>query len=304
MQKTMPCIHFILLLSILLIAAEGFCQVQESKNNKLFKYSGIDPDSYSIVLSRNDRFWNNKVGGEYTVTFSRSDKLTIRSSAGGFVNLHDFTRKQAFSWQMWRGNMGITTFLELKELSWMSQGDELIFELGLAHESHHITDQLGYERSFLKDAKRIKFYHQTNSFEYLKTSFRFIHPSSNLRYVWMGRVGLKYFPKPFLWGVNRQLLNSYFFEFMGSFKFYRSVSWFTSLYYELINNDYNLDDGIYYSSMNDEALNFLIIESGLSHINEKNQTFTVFLNYINSDGRGIDFNRYYKGFGWGIRIKL
>jgi hypothetical protein len=280
-----------------------FCQADSLIYKPLNKNVSIDPDSYSIVLSRIGKKWNNKIGGEYDINILKIQNFTFRSSIGGFVNIHNFDEGQKLSWQLWRGSLGISTFYEFHNSNLSARSKQFIIELAWIHESQHATDLNLYTHFFISSPQYFN-NSGARSFEYFKLKTSYMAHFPNEKWQLVLTLGYKYYPKPLGLNPQRILLNSFSYETSIERRIFKRFYLYSKFYNENIYNDFVAKDQNYKGNWSKEPFTYRIFENGIGNRNSKDKIFNVFFYYSKSNGRGLDFILVSESIGGGLRIVL
>jgi hypothetical protein len=281
-----------------------FCQIDSLKSEQFINNLSIDPDSYSLVLSKIGSKWNNKVGGEYYINVLNNQKFKVGASIGGFVNIHDFNENQILSWQLWRGSLGISTFFELHNVNWLTKSGRFITELSWMHESQHATDVYGYTYQFTNIDPENFSNGSIRTFEYYKLKANYFCHLPNDKWQLILSLGYKYFPNPQGFNIQRILLNSSLLETGIERKVFKRGFLYSMFYYENIHNNFVAQEQNYKGNWNKEPFIYRIFENGIGYINCKDKMINMFFYYSKSNGRGLDFIEVSESTGLGLRIVL
>lgn len=281
-----------------------FSQVDSLKNEPFINNLSIDPDAYSLVLSRIGRKWNNKIGGEYRVEFLNIKKFYAGASFGGFINLHDFNKDHILSWQLWRGSLGISTFFEFHDVNWLTKSDRFITELSWIHESQHATDVNGYTQQFTYFNAQDFMNGSIRTFEYYKLKANYFCHSPNHKWQLDLSLGYKYFPTPKGFEIQRILFNSILFEVGIEKRIFKRGFLYSKFYYENIKNNFIAQEQNYKGNWNKEPFIYRIFENGIVYINYKDKMICMYVYYSKSNGRGLDFTEVTESIGLGLRVVL
>lgn len=266
--------------------------------------ANIDPDSYSIELSKMGGKWNNKIGGSYSVELLDNRKFNLITSLGGFVNLYDYSKNQSLSWQLWRGSLGLIALFEVKDINSIFNSGRLITELSWIHESDHATDVVGYTSHFTNMSLQEFNNAGARSFEYYKVSSKYLCNSINNKWLFSIGIGYKYFSKPQLENTEQMLQNSFLFETGIKRTISRRRYLYSELYYENIKNSFVADQHGYIGDWNKKPFIYRVLENGIGYIDSKERILNLFIRYSKSNGRGLDFIESSEVYGLGLRIIL
>lgn len=297
-MKTFKIFTFVFLLPFSL-----YCQ-NDILTNKSIIRANIDPDSYSIELSKMGGKWNNKIGGAYSVELLDNRKFNITTSLGGFVNIYDYSKNQSLSWQLWRGNLGLTALFEVKEINFILNSGRFITELSWIHESDHATDVKGFTYHFTNLSPQDFNNGGARSFEYYKINSKYLFNSRNNKWMFNIGIGYKYFSKPQLENTKQMLQNSFLFETGIKRNIFSRGYLYSDFYYENINNSFVADQQGYTGNWNQEPFIYRILETGIGYIDNKERILNLFIRYSKSNGRGLDFTESSEVYGLGLRIIL
>lgn len=267
-------------------------------------FTSIDPDSYSIVLSKQGNKWNNKIGAGYDLEIICKQRYNLRFLLGGFVNIHDFSTQQAFSWQLWRGNVGAGLEYKIKSPIWFSKISYLTTEISWHHESQHVTDLIGYTQEFTNITPEEFNNGGIRSFEYYKLSITYVCNVITDKYRLAVSTGYKYFPAPELDNTRKMLLSSVYLETGIERNISKDWHLYTSFFFESLRNCFISEEWKYRGNWNKEPLKFNILECGFTYRKVEGPSIGVFVDYSSSNGRGLDFPMYAKTFGAGLRMEL
>ena len=287
-------------LALLILFTPQFLSGQgDTINYKTFRTISIDPDGFSMVVSRIGEKWNNKIGGEYDIDFLKGKRFSFGSSIGGFVNIHNFDEGQELSWQLWRGSVGISAFCDFH----ITDKSDIKAELSWIHESQHATDINAYTRKFILNPG---LYDNAiaRSFEYIKLNIGYLTQFPNNNWHQSLILGYRYYPLPLGYNSNRILLNSLSLEAGVDRKIYKRFYFYSSFYFENIYNNFIAGERNYLGDWFLEPFKYRILEIGLGNRNAKDKTLNLFFCFSNSNGRGLDFLQVSQSFGVGLRIVL
>jgi hypothetical protein len=95
---------------------------------------------------------------------------------------------------------------------------------------------------------------------------------------------------------------SFMGEFSARYRIYKHLFLKGAAYYETIDNDFVASKEGFAISHNKNNLSYKIAEMSLLFDNPKGSCFTLFFKLVNSNGRGADFLKEYKGMGFGIKL--
>jgi len=288
---------------MVLVPFLSYCQNEILTNRNIIR-ANIDPDSYSIELSKMGGKWNNKIGGAYSVELLDNRKINLATSLGAFVNLHDYSKNQSLSWQLWRGNLGLTALFEVKDINFIFNSGRLITKLSWIHESDHATDVVGYTNHFTNISSQDFNNGGARSFEYYKVSSKYFCNSRNNKWMFNIGIGYKYFSKPQLENTKQMLQNSFLFETGIKRNIFRRGYLYSEFYYENIKNSFVADQQGYTGSWNKEPFIYRILENGIGYVDNKERILNLFIRYSKSNGRGLDFIEVSEVYGLGLRIIL
>lgn len=265
----------------------------------------IDPDANNMRLGKLGPRWNNNVGGEFGLIRFQRRKMFLGIVTGGFVNIHDYDSKQAFSWQLWRGNINSRLVLEnLKFDTLIGKNSRLSLETGWAHESQHATDLIGYCQTFTYWYPYFFPNGSLRSFNYIKSAVNYTNHSQ--RNIWQLdiRAGYKHFYAPNIDNAVKMMNHSVFCEAGIQRKIITPLFAYAKGYFENINNNFVSSDYKYKNPWNKQPFIYRIIELGFYFKNQAFQKFNPYFMYSHSNGRGMDFITVYKSFGAGLRVTL
>lgn len=272
------------------------------KNSNFSKPISINPDSYTLALSKVGQKWDNKVGGLYDQEIINAPKYDLNVSIGAFINIHDFSEKQLFSWQLWRGNIGLATSIQIHDINWLNKRSSLSVEIAAKHESQHATDVTRYINTYMYIHPQD--FGNARSFEYLQLTTEYRSSSKSNKSFMTVLCGYKYFSKPAIIGSYRILRNAFFLESGIEWKFKNNGYFYSKLYVEIMQNNFISERENYQGNWNKEPFVYRILESGVYYKNKNEKLIGLFFNYSNSNGRGYDFTDTNKQFGFGLRIDI
>lgn len=291
-----------LLKLLLLLPAVALCK-DTLQQAPFFTHRHIDPDANAVLLGFEGDKWNNKAGGTYEIKLMSNNQINIWATPGGFVNIHNIHSNQFMSWQLWRGNFGVSGFLEVHDVKWLLPSSRLIWELAWNHESQHATDIKSYVYKYTYMHPLTFDNGAVRSFEYFKIKANYLwHLSDDKLLLCLGG-GYKYFPPPLL-RTQRVLLNAAILEISMERKLFKNFFAYNKFYYETIRNDFVAQEMDYQGNWDKEPFRYRIVEAGIGHISNKHKITHLYLNYSHSNGRGLDFVEVFKSFGFGARFIL
>jgi|GEM_PF-4638546 len=267
----------------------------------------INPDFYCLRMGRGGAKWNNVIGNTIGLVNYENRKIKIAFTISGFIALHDFDRYQFMSWQLWRGNLGSSVFLDSPDLDkFLGKNGRLVVELGWYHESQHVTDVVGYLYRFM-DPRYVNVYSFRNadirSFEYSVAGLCYDWQTPNKNWRLFVNPRYRYFPSSLLLN-ERQLIDAYSLEAGVHRKINNSIHFYIQGFYERINNNFVSKKFYYLGNWDKEPLVYQNLETGFTFQNREKRQFNIFLNYSKSNGRGLDFINVYEEYGMGFRIIL
>jgi hypothetical protein len=267
----------------------------------------INPDFYCLRMSRWGSKWNNLAGSTIGLVTYENKKIRASLSLSGFVSVHDFSKYQFMSWQLWRGNLGSSIFFNLPGLDkLLGKNGKIIGELGWYHESQHATDVFNYVYIFM-DPVYMGPYGFNNadirSFEYFVAGLCYDWQVPGKKWRLFLNPRYRHFPTSLLRN-ERILINAFSAEAGIHYKLNKSFTTYVQGFFEQINNAFVAKAKHYKSSWNKEPFIYQNLELGLTYQNTEKKQFNFFLNYSNSNGRGLDFTMLYREFGAGFRIVL
>lgn len=299
MIKFVTVLLFILGLPIIL-----FCQKDSTTSNFNASSISINPDSYTIVVSKIGNKWDNKLGGKYDLDIFNGNKCDITVSIGGFINLHNFSNNQAFSWQLWRGNLGVATSFKFHNVKWLFKSSILSAELSAKHESQHATDVFEYVKKYMSIQPQNFKNGSLRSFEYLQLKTDYMYPFCKNKCKFGLNIGYKYFPKPLLANAPHLLRNSFFLETGIEWKVYNSGFIYAKFYFEQMKNNFVASEESFNSKWEKAPFTYSIAETGIVYTNKKQKLIGVFFSYSNSNGRGLDFIDITSQYSFGLRMDI
>jgi len=279
--------------------------ITSSQTSKFDLPFTISPDSYAMNMGKFGKKWNNKVGGEFGVLRLLANKVNFSFLCGGFVNIHDFDPNRRLSWQLWRANLGVSSFFEYLPFSKMiGKSSHCIIEIDYNHESQHATDVISYVDRFTY----MNIYGFNNggsrSFEFYKLQANYYSEDRSGNWVFDFNGGYKYFPQPKLVNAKRILLNAFLFETGIQRRALKRTFGYCKFYYESIQNRFVAAEMLYKGGWDKEPFQYRIAEIGVNFDSQHNQLIELFMNWQNSNGRGLDFPEIDKVFGYGFRVSL
>jgi hypothetical protein len=267
----------------------------------------INPDFYCMRMSRWGSKWNNLVGSTVGLVNYDNKKVRVSLSLSGFVSVHDYSKYQFMSWQLWRGNLGSSIFFNSSNFDkLLGKNGKVVAELGWYHESQHATDVIGYVYTFLEPPFSDPHWFNNadiRSFQYFVAGvcYDWQIPGKNWRLFLNPRY--RHFPKSLLRN-ERILINAFSTEAGIHYKLNKSFTTYVQGFFEKINNAFVAKEKHYKSNWNKDPFIYQNLEVGLTYQTEEKKQFNLFLNYSNSNGRGLDFIIQYREFGAGFRIVL
>lgn len=264
----------------------------------------IDPDAYAFSIKQIEGRWKSKVGGEYFVSLYKGNKMEIKSSIGAFINIENFVRGQAFSWQIWRGNLGGSLYFNLVNQSWLPRNSRLDFKLSYVHESQHATDTRSFAIRYLTTDNQNFDNGGIRSFEYVNVSARYVHGLFEGKLAIPIKLGYKHFPTPSLQNTRKLLDNAHYVEIGIQYLVFKNISAYSQFYYERMNNRFDYEVWGYRKDLNGADLVYRLWENGLVFTKNNKQTLGIFLYYTHSNGRSLDFVDETKAAGGGLRFFL
>ena len=270
------------------------------------RLSMIDPDLPALQISRFGGRWRNKVGTSIELFSVNFSSVTAEFCLEPFVEIHDFNRKNDFSWELWRGSLGVNMFwiYHMKDFNFYYLPKKLIVELGYYHESEHASSA-GFTDEFTNYFVFESFPNGTfGSFEYVKGKINFVHTVNNNAQFFQWSLGGKYFPLPIEPGAGRKLRRAFWADFLFKNMLSNKMSVYLGGYYEAISTEFVASESNFKTDFVNGTLHYRILELGIEYTMPGGSRLMPFVSYSNSSGRGLDFLRNYDDLGWGIKVAL
>jgi hypothetical protein len=274
-------------------------------NANIVSRIAIDPDYPSIQVSRIGGKWKNKVGASIPFLSGNIHKTEFSISIDPFVEIHDFSPNNDFSWQLWRGSLGMN-------ISWIVNVDNhtsfiipttIILHAGYFHESEHATSS-DFTTEFTNYFFFESFPNGTfGSFEYIKATAGSVHVINSSSMVYLS-LGCKYFPQPIEGGASRELKNALSVQTAFNHMLNESFSTYASAYFEMIGTNFDAASNKFKSNFSRGTLYYRTVEFGVEFPLPRDAHASPFLMYTHSSGRGLDFLENYDDFGGGVRVIL
>jgi len=265
------------------------------------QYLTIHPDAYQLRLSLTGQKWNNKIGTEVGLLGVNGENIRLALGIQAFIELSDYQPRQFFSWQLWRGNVGLAMWMESEKLNQLLPRDHrFILELGWTHESQHTTDANNYLADFGLELLNDLPSFTVRSFEYIRLQGNYVIPFAENEWQIITRGGFRYFTHPMYQPAKRV----------------QTMSWHTELGIHYQPNDFF---GVYLQGFMEDIHNthfflplrpeaspyqYRIIENGIYFYNKRlpHRKINWFWRYHASHGRSLDYLMFYEEWGTGLRI--
>jgi len=258
-------------------------------------------------MSRWGSKWSNMVGTTVGLVNYENSKMRISFSLSGFISVHDYSKYQFMSWQLWRGNLGSSIFFDSRKLDKkLSRNGRLITELGWYHESQHATDVLGYVYTFMNPVYANPFSFSNadiRSFEYFVTGLCYDWSGPGKKWRLFLNPRYRYFPSSLLLN-ERQLTNAFSVEGGIHRRLNKVLTTYIQGFYEKIHNSFVAKKKYYKGNWDKEPFIYQNLELGVTYQNEDKKQLNLFVNYSRSNGRGLDFTALYREYGIGFRIVM
>ncbi len=308
----------ILLLTFLVTFKASVSQTDSSRTYRLKFITGsvdarlnmplsINPDFYCMRMSRWGVKWSNMAGSTVGLVNFENKKIHASLALSGFVSVHDYSKYQFMSWQLWRGNLGSSIFFNSRNFDkLLGKHGKVVAELGWYHESQHATDVIGYVYTFLEPRYADPYYYNNadiRSFEYVIAGLFYDWETPAKKWRFFINPRYRYFPESILRN-ERQLLNAFSAEAGVHYKINHSFTVYVQGFYEKIRNSFVASQKHFKGNWNKEPFVYQNLELGVTYHNAEKRQLNLFLNYSASNGRGLDFTALYKEFGAGFRIVL
>ena len=81
----------------------------------------IDPDNGQLKLSQTGKKWRNMLGNTTNLVSFENRNLKAQLQSNFFVEIHDFEKGQWMSYDMWRGHMEGTVFVDSTKFDRLSK---------------------------------------------------------------------------------------------------------------------------------------------------------------------------------------
>ncbi|MEP7123291.1 MAG: hypothetical protein ABJE95_20350 [Byssovorax sp.] len=273
-----------------------------------------DPDQpslrYGIVGGR----WKAMLGAGVVLAGVESDRLRIGLALDGFVELLNFDQGEPVPWESYRASVGFEALAESPRLSraLLPPGGRVYLALGWFHESDHAANQDGYvsqylvPRSFFSGSGAVTPSFDNgnfSSFEYVKIRGVARQPLFGGRLTTEEVLGARLFPEAIDPGSVRRMRAAVLAEARLTVRASDGARPFVSAYFELIKNDFVARERGFQSALDRTPLRYAIVNVGVDLVGSGGGIFSPYLSYSRSNGRGVDFPRFFGSeVGFGITL--
>jgi len=279
------------------VFADKFVSLQETS----------DPDFSCFNISYEGGWPNAKFGANLPISDYSQPSLRCFLYITPFLEL--FSRGiSVIPYQLWRGSLGVKLYLEIPDL--LPKDQRLAFRFGVCHESDHYTgsyDILG--PSYYWEYGDIYF----SFYDYIDGKLSYQYEFANEKLKLLLSCGGKFSFDRFLPEVsNRNTQYTYNLEAILSKELSQDTDCFLSVYYELMHSEADFSNitnplfGSYPVVMNYNGApqEYFYARLGLNLKGEGRSTYQPYLQYVNANGRGVDYLLKRATFGFGLRIIL
>ena len=266
--------------------------------------SVIDPDLPAFQFSRVGGRWVNKAGASIRLLHAEMFGANTQFTLEPFVEIHDFSSGKDFSWELWRGSVGMTIQWRFDTRIAVPGFREARANIGIGyfHESDHASS-IDFTRVFTTYSSFDEFPNGNfGSFEYVRLQSGMTHIGEG-QWMLSWEPFVKIFPTPIERGAGRELRNSYGIDVCVRKMLSNSFSVYAGGYYESFQTAFVASRAGFRPDFNEGALIYRTMELGITQQTERFRIIP-YIAFTNSNGRGLDFLNIYTEVGYGVRIVL
>jgi len=298
----------------LIICANGCLQGKQGsdstrlylKKNVVPNNGFIDPDKPIIQISRIGGRWVNKIGTSIHCARTTLWGIETQISLDPFIEIHDITTKNYFSWELWRGSFGVNVqgVYEFTNNTSVVLPNLIHMSIGYYHESDHASSW-EFTRQFTRYFTFEEFQNSSfGSFEYAKLKTGALHFDKEMTWLIDWSFLIRTFPDPLLKKGGRKQNSSFGAEVFAQQKVSDIFSTHIAWYYEIISTDFVAQEAFFLSDFNKGILIYRVVEVEITYTTSSGTRIIPYIIYTHSAGRGLDFLQTYKELGYGFRVLL
>jgi hypothetical protein len=269
-----------------------------------------DPDQPSLRYGLYGLRWKAMAGDGVVLVGFASDTLRLGLALDGFIELVNFDEGYPVPWESFRANIGFDLLAESPRLSRaiLPRHGRLQLSLGWFHESDHVADQSSYAASYLapgpSGVSSSSFDNgDFSSYEYVKVRAAYRQPLFGGRVTVLSAIGTRLFPKPIDPYSLRAMRAGVLTEGRITVRATDGVRPFASGYYEIVTDGFVAKDHGFAFGLDRAPLLYEIVSLGVDLVSANGAVFSPFVTYSRSNGRGVDFPRFFgPEVGFGIAI--
>ncbi len=275
-----------------------------SKAPIIFPHS-IDPDNGQLKLSQTGNKWRNMLGNTTNLVSFENRNWKAQLQSNFFVEIHDFEKGQWMSYDIWRGQMEGTVFVNSTKFDKLSKNKvKTIVGIGYGHESQHVTNYDGYLARYCPYYNHwFRFYYfpaaDLRTWEFFRFQALFSTKVKGVD-IWL-RPSTKLYPKPIL-NTGNNIINKSSWACEAGIKrdFKKKGTLSLNYFYERIENNYDPVKMHFLGKW--KAGPFVYNYMELGWLSNTAVRFNPFVGYSISNGRGMDFAEKFNEFYYGFRF--
>lgn len=287
----------------------------------------ISPDNYTMELNRFKNYTNAKTGGELGLSKFSSKIVNIGLTAGGFLEIRDFSPDKILNFGLWRGQLEVVSHWQFEFLQKaLKDHQNLVFSIGWGHESQHIEENNYYREVFEESLSPSALASNINNplsginnpgpfilstkgrgFDYYTLSLNYTSSSNqNYNFDFKGRYR-QFYEGYYQHNSNPLLKHGFSLESGMTGTLSNEFKTYFKGFFEWIQHNLNYLNLRYFrekfrNNLNDRALTYYKGELGIFWNKKKPPVLNLYCYYTYSNGRQMDFPRIYEGMAWGFRV--
>ncbi len=241
-------------------------------------------------------------GMKNTLVGCRTGSLLCGINLGGFVEIHNYNtiETQYLPWELWRGSLSFELFIKLFRLL-SSDRVSLLAQCAYYHESNHFSqNDYVYDFTYLTNAHKMHNASMSSNECFRTASTVFYRPTTSIDM--QTTIGVRLFVPPINPGDRRNMGHSFLFEFAGIHELSKRFFWTAGIYGEILKHTFDWEENHYYGVKENKKLTFFLAEAGIGIKNQRGARFWPYVGWNRSNGRGLDFPRFYKEFVIGLKL--
>jgi hypothetical protein len=260
-----------------------------------------DPDQPALRYGLYGLRWKAMAGEGVVLVAAVSDTLRLGLALDGFIELVNFDTGYPVPWESYRANIGFDLLAESPRLSraLLPPGGQLQLSLGWFHESDHAANVSGYVAEYLAPrgslAEAVASFDNGDfsSYEYLKLRALIRQPLLRGRLTATAALGARLFPKAIDPASLRAMHAAVLAETRLTVRATEGVRPYASTYFELVGNGFSARESGFAVGAEREPLRYAIVNLGVDLVTSGGAIFSPFVTYSRSNGRGVDFPRFF-----------